>query len=185
MAEGLLSIRAYARRRKVSHTAVEDAISTGRISRAIRSRAPSGRVKIDPALADAEWDANTHPGNARSGMGQAAPTSAPDDYRKTLTIERVVKTRRAQMLLERDQGKLVEIEDVRKTVFEMVRTLRNQLFQLPDTLCDEIALENDPARVRAILMREFKGLMEQLAKRAEKSTLQVLAPETNGTTPHA
>jgi hypothetical protein len=49
-----LSIRAYARRRGVSHTAVQKAIKEGRISR-------GDDGKIDPVKADREWGANTIP----------------------------------------------------------------------------------------------------------------------------
>ena len=49
-----LSIRAYARHRGVSHVAVKKAIDTGRIT-------PLPDGTIDPAVADAQWAANTTP----------------------------------------------------------------------------------------------------------------------------
>ena len=45
MAE-LIGIRAYARRREVSHSAVQKAIASGRLAESV-SRDKSGRVRID------------------------------------------------------------------------------------------------------------------------------------------
>src|SRR5881409_1039956 len=52
-----LSQRAYARRRGVTHRAVQKAIKAGRIT-----TSPDGT--IDPARADAQWTANTDPAGA-------------------------------------------------------------------------------------------------------------------------
>ena len=49
-----LSIRAYAKHRGISHTAVRKAVEAGRIP-----QEPDG--SIDPVKADAAWAANTDP----------------------------------------------------------------------------------------------------------------------------
>ena len=182
MAEEFLSVRAYARRRGVSHTAVELAISTGRLERCLHRRAQLKWPLIDPEVADREWEANTHPGQARSGG--AAPVQ--DDYRKTLVLERVVKTRLAQMRLDEEQGRLVDIAEVRRTFFDVARTLRNQLLELPERLADELALEHDAGRVRAIMVREIKDILRKLADRCAanemKETAAMVQEGRNGRT---
>lgn len=67
-----LSIRAYARQRGVSHVAVKKAIDTGRIS-----QLPDGT--IDPAVADAQWAANTTP-TRRSVSEPASEKPAPQVF---------------------------------------------------------------------------------------------------------
>jgi hypothetical protein len=84
-----LSIRAYARRRGVSHESVRKALATGRIS-----AGPDGR--IDPAAADRQWATSTDlskPRNSVTGMPKkrrapgapsdplsvGAPTLAPEN----------------------------------------------------------------------------------------------------------
>lgn len=54
-----LSFRAYAKRRGVSHTAVQKAVKTGRLRRALLT--VGSRVLVDPAIADREWSASTDP----------------------------------------------------------------------------------------------------------------------------
>lgn len=67
----LLSQRAYARHRGVSHTAVQKAIRDGRLSKAIV------KGKIDPTIADEEWELNTDPSTSSNSVtgdpGNAMP----------------------------------------------------------------------------------------------------------------
>lgn len=63
----VLSVRQYALRRNppVSHTAVRNAIQSGRLAASVKRR-PNGRVcGIEVAVADREWLANTDPGAQR------------------------------------------------------------------------------------------------------------------------
>lgn len=53
-----LSVRAYARHRGVSHTAVQRAIARGRLSRCLGKNAAGEWRIVDVALADQEFDAN-------------------------------------------------------------------------------------------------------------------------------
>ena len=55
----LMSQRAYARRRGVSHTAVQNAIATGALSTV------GGR--IDPDVADEEWSPKVRPAGGKGG----------------------------------------------------------------------------------------------------------------------
>ena len=69
MATGL-SRRAYARHRGVSHEAVRKALATGRIA-----AGPDG--KIDPVVADRQWDTSTDlskPRNSVIGVPRAVPS---------------------------------------------------------------------------------------------------------------
>ncbi len=52
-----LGLRAYARRRGVTHAAVQKAIVSHRLRRSVTRR--GRRVWIDPDLADEEWERNT------------------------------------------------------------------------------------------------------------------------------
>jgi len=59
-----ISIRAYARHRGVSHTAVRKAINAGRIT-------TESNGMIDPDKADRQWDAQTDPSKQRGKQAQA------------------------------------------------------------------------------------------------------------------
>ena len=56
-----IGIRAYARHRGVSPTAVSKAIKEGRLKRSVDHDHPRGWPQIDIAMADQEWDANSDP----------------------------------------------------------------------------------------------------------------------------
>ena len=62
-----LSIRAYARHRGVSDTAIHKAIKTGRIT-------PESDGTIDPDKADAQWEANTDPSKRNFRDDHKMPT---------------------------------------------------------------------------------------------------------------
>ena len=73
-----VSLREYARRRGVSHVAVMKAIRAGRLT-------PEPDGTLDPAKADAQWDARTDPArrpeapeDERAGTGQTPAASDSD-----------------------------------------------------------------------------------------------------------
>jgi hypothetical protein len=70
----LLGIRAFARRRGVSHTAVQKAISSGRLKDSV-CRDRQGQVRIDADLADREWGDNTDKAQQRERGGHGGSTS--------------------------------------------------------------------------------------------------------------
>lgn len=209
-----ISVRAYARRRKVSHTAVQRAITDGRLVRSVL-RAGDGTAQILPALADREWSRSTSPAHSRVAdqlampqpevpVASAAPIAprttapvapdalrttatatapplttranvrpeprpelrgGPDDYRRTLVVEKVVKTKLAQVRLDEQLGRLIDASDAGDAQFEIARLVRNQLQELPDRLAAELALESDAHRVREILAREVDDVLRKLATR--------------------
>jgi len=74
-----ISIRAYAKRRGVSETAVRKAIKTGRIKL-------EADGTIDSAKADGQWDRNTDAAQQRPAMpvGKAVPNEAIQSVRETV-----------------------------------------------------------------------------------------------------
>jgi hypothetical protein len=58
MAARLMGLRGYGRHRRTSVESVRRAIAAGRLAESI-TRDARGRVRIDPVVADLEWDANT------------------------------------------------------------------------------------------------------------------------------
>jgi hypothetical protein len=119
-----LSIRAYARRREVSHVAVLRAIKQGRVP-----AEPDGT--IDPAKADAAWERSADPGRAKpkpeAGPAKLRPVgdTALGSVRETLkeqglpaggavtfvqarTAHEIAKAHLARLRLQRMKGELVD-----------------------------------------------------------------------------
>jgi hypothetical protein len=86
----------------VTHTAVQRAIADGRLVRAVAS-AEGQPPRILPSIADVEWNERTSPAHSRAGPATGfgrQPFGAGDDYRRSLVIEKVVRTKLAQVRLD-------------------------------------------------------------------------------------
>lgn len=158
-----LGIRAYARHRTAraargdhgfqptSHPAVLKAIATGRIAGAVVG---VGRARrIDVAKADALWLENTDPAQVRARRNGSPPP--PTMVEARLEVARWDAKQR-ELEYHKAAGKLVDADEVKAATFEHSRRFQKRALELPDRLCQELAAESDPARVRTILMRELR-----------------------------
>jgi len=144
-----ISIRAYARHRGVTDTAVRKAIQAGRIT-------PEADGTIEPDKADLDWARNTE--SPRSGTQQRAPrVKAPDlggageaastgqggtSLLQARTVNEVVKAQTNKVRLQRLKGELVDRSEAIAHVFKLARTERD-------------AWLNWPARVSALLAADL------------------------------
>jgi hypothetical protein len=102
---GALSVNAYARRRGVSHTAVQQRILAGSLPTSARQI--KGRwVIVDPDRADAEWDAHTRPWVSPDAEPPAAP--GPGRPPPSALADATLRERRARAWA-------MELEIARKT----------------------------------------------------------------------
>lgn len=174
-----LSRRAYAAYRKErglpggSHTAVNKAIETGRITLGADG-------SLDPAVADAQWLASTDQAQQRSpesqqqGVERARETLAADErrpvpaaaveavqqgmsgeaaqdagmtggitYTKAKAAKEAIMAQLAQLRLKKERKLVVEREPARLDVYDLARQYRDHWVQLP-------------ARVAATLAAEFE-----------------------------
>jgi hypothetical protein len=174
----LISQREYARRRKLSHTAVQKAIATGRIT--------AHKGKIDPAEADREWQENTDPGKpsnsitgdpagarARAAVprprhleaGRAAPggNGTAAGYAKARAARELYQAQLAKLDLDERKGELVRAEDVRRGAFNMARKARDQLLAIPERLAAIMAATTDREEAFRILQEEVERVCEEIA----------------------
>jgi len=184
-----LSIRAYAKRRGVSHTAVAKAIKSGRIT-------IGADGKIDPALADAQWSANTDetkPLNSVSGNPQhRRPTGAPptpgagtdpeprsepmqavggDDlpkvkgtgYTQARAVREGYEARLKKLEFEEKSGKLVNADEVRVAAFNAARKVRDAFFSIPDRIAPILAGTDDAKEVHRLLTEEIRIVCTNLS----------------------
>jgi len=179
-----LTIRAYARHRGVSHTAVRKALATGRIK-----ADPDGA--IDPAAADHQWAISTNlskprnsvtgvpkkrraPGAPSQALGvpglEEAAMSSPADggatrlvssYAASRAAREAYLARLAKLEFEQKSGKLIDVDEVRAQTFALGRRARDGLLGVPDRLAPILAGESDPAVIHRLLTDEIeRGLRE-------------------------
>ena len=149
-----VSIRAYARRRGVSHVAVMKAIKAGRIE-------VEADGTIDPAKADAAWAGSTLPNKSHAGESDLKPVAdiAVGSVRETLkeqglpasgnitfvqarTAHEIAKAHLARLRLQRMKGELVDKARAQAMVFRLAREERD-------------VWVNWPARIAALMASEL------------------------------
>jgi len=169
---GLISQREYARRRGVSHAAVQHAVSAGRIS--------TVDGKIDPELADKEWRENTDqskprnritgspkqtrvPGEPSEPMGSGGGNGSATGYAKARAARELYQAQLAKLELDRRRGEVVRADEVRVGAFNMARKARDQLIALPERVAANLAATEDPAEVQRILEEEIERICQEIA----------------------
>lgn len=148
-----LSIRAYARRRGVSHVAVLRAAKTGRIEL-------EADGTVDPDKADIAWDRSTDPeraaksrrlkpvaevavGSVRETLKeQGLPASGNITFVQARTAHEIAKAHLARLRLQRMKSELIDRAKAQALVFRLAREERD-------------VWVNWPARVAALMAAEL------------------------------
>lgn len=171
----LLGIRAYARHRLVSHSAVRKAIATGRLSRAV-VREPGEDPKIDRDVADLEWKLSTDPAQQREPGGQgklfqdgrgrdARGSEEGLTYARSRAVRETINAQLAQLELDRERGRLVERDDVRAQAFETGRRVRDRLLGIGVRLGPVVAGRSDPTECQKLIDAEVDAALSELSTR--------------------
>jgi hypothetical protein len=141
-----LSIRAYARHRGVSDTAVHKAIRAGRIT-------PEADGTIDPDKADRDWARNSEPPkegtSAKAAKVRVADDPAPNlaaglpvggtSLLQARTVNEVVKAQTNKVRLARLKGDLVDRNQAIAHVFKLARTERDAWLNWPARISAQMA----------------------------------------------
>lgn len=177
-----LSIRAYARRRGVSHVAVLRAIKQGRVP-------VEADGTIDPAKADAAWERSTDPGRTKpkpkAGPAKLRPVgeAALGSVRETLkeqglpaggavtfvqarTAHEIAKAHLARLRLQRMKGELVDRARATALVFRLAREERDSWLNWPARVAALIAadLGAEAHAVQKSIEAHVRGHLSELAE---------------------
>ena len=178
----LMNQSEYARHRGVSHTAVQKAIKSGRISSAIKGK------KIDQELADRLWVENTDqakplnsitgnpkhrrepntpkgPIGAASAGGEGGGESVGNgpSYVQARAISAAYDAKLKKLDFETKAGKLIELSAAEVIVFNQARRARDMLFSIPDRISAILAAEDDPRKVYDILTTELRRVADEVS----------------------
>ena len=167
MAVQLISQAEYAKRRGCSQVAVHKAIKAGRITLI--------EGKIDPAVADVQWQANTrarattrpaHGEGATAAGAPRVPESGNDDgdgYWQSRARREKAEADTAELKLAELRGDLVRADAIRAVHAKRLAGLREALLQLPARLSPVLAAEADQARCHDALQRELHAVLASVA----------------------
>lgn len=168
-----LSIRAYAKTRGVSDTAVRKAIAAGRIT-------PEADGTIDPARADSQWDRNTEPPRvgsrspaphvavpaevATGGEGSPALPAGGASLLQARTVNEVVKAQTNKVRLARLKGELVDRNQAIAHIFKLARAERDAWLNWPARISAQMAaaLGVDPHTMHVALENAVREHLQEL-----------------------
>ena len=160
----LLSQSEFARRQGWSRQYVGKLVKSGKI------KLVNG--KIDPEQAQAAIKAQSEPSSelrAKPRSGSVLP-SAPTDSRQAVdfvtarTMREAFKAKMVKMEYEEKAGKLTDASKVKADAFRAGRIVRDSLLGIPDRLSDVLAAEEDPVKVRQLLMEELESILHELSQ---------------------
>lgn len=166
----LMNMAEYARHRGVKTEAVRYAIKVGKLKNSLHYKRENGIPYIDPAVADGEWVLEIRASRADAGIdsgspgGGGAPTIADSRARKEAADAEL-----AELKLEREKGRLVDAEEVKKTAFKVARAVRDQMLNIPDRVAAELAAETDVFKINKRLTDEIRKALELLEIKAEET----------------
>lgn len=162
-----LSIRAYAEHRGVSDTAVRKAIKQHRIS-VLRNG------KIDPEVADREWENNSNPAyqytaeEKQNAPQEESPTETSSrdigvSFQQSRAIREAYEARLKKLDYDQKSGKLIPISEVQVEAFNAARLVRDRILNVPDKVIPLIAGKTDIFEMKDILKKELIKSLEVLS----------------------
>lgn len=161
-----LSGREYAKHRGVSEAAVRKAISQGRISK-------NENGKIDPKIADSQWNKNTDPAQIK----RTEPTERPDynqnfapnnlngpSYQQSRAIKEAYSAKLLRLQFEKESKKLIAVDDVKVAAFNAARMTRDRILNIPDRVIPQLVGKTNIFEMKEILKTELIKALEELSK---------------------
>lgn len=174
----LITQSAYAKQRGVSREAVRQAIAAGRIILI--------DGKIDPDVADVQWERNTRPRLKASpphhdpaplSTSLQDPTPAADSGLYDLRLARAKREHHeaniAEMRERQRAGELVELREVELAYTSLAAQLRAAIERIPDKLATRMAAETDENIIHTLLMDELDAALDDMAQTAQQLPAQL------------
>lgn len=161
MAE-FISIREFARRKDIRLKAVQDGIKNGRIK---LTKQKVGTPKINWDTESKEWEDNRDESKAHnSGNLKTAPAPADGSFAKAKAVRETLTAKILQLEYEEKIGKLVNADEVKVAWFNLARSVRDSLLNIPDRLAGELAAESNEFKVHQTLQKEIHKVLEVLSR---------------------
>jgi hypothetical protein len=164
-----LSIRAYAKYRGVSESAVRKAINQGRISK-------DKNGKINPIKADNQWSQNTDPAQIKRTISTEKPYYAQSSannltgpsYQQSRAIKEAYTAKLIRLQFEKESKKLISVDEVKISAFNAGRMIRDRILNIPDRVIPNLIGKANIFEMKEILKAELIKVLEELSKTNDK-----------------
>ncbi len=159
---GTVAAREYARRRGVSHTAVQIALREGRITADAAGR-------IDPDQADKDWEQNTDPSKPRATTagareGSAPPPKGPAAFALSRARREEIRADREALDLAIRRGQLVAVADVAREVEDRVMRARTKAYAAVDSFGPAIIAASNMEAARAVALAVLEEFLATVSR---------------------
>lgn len=160
-----VSISEFAKRKNIRLKAVQDGIKNGRIK---LTKQKVGRPKINWDTENQEWEDNRDETQAyRSGNSVGIkdnhPAPSENSFAKAKAVRETLTAKILQLDYEEKTGKLVNADEVKVVWFNLARTIRDTLLNIPERISAELAAESDEFKVHKALQNEIYKVLEVLS----------------------
>lgn len=132
--------------------------------------------KINPALADRQWEANTDPAQvyaikedspARAASSETASSASSGgigvSYQQSRAIREAYEARLKKLEFDERTGKLISTETVQREAFNAARKTRDMILNVPDKVIPLLIGKTDIHEMKEILRKELLRTLENLA----------------------
>lgn len=172
----LITFAEMAKLMQCSAPSVTKAVKSGRIAKAVVEK--DGKKWLDRDLAMELWDRNTRksPLGPQKIVGHAPRDRQklrehvdllPDDAIPELNVSRErrehYQAELAKLEVDLKRGELVSADSVKKAAFDLAKTVRESLINIPDRVANQFAAEADPQAIHMALSHEIQSALERLA----------------------
>jgi hypothetical protein len=164
-----VSLRAYARMRGCSLTAVQKAISSKRITTLADGT-------IDPDRANQEWARNTFAGQTIHKPGATPPDRIPPEhavaqsgdpviaYLRARAVKESFAAQTAKLEYEERAGKLIPAARAAEYAAGFSSIVKDGLMAMPDRLAPMLAAVDDEKTIHRMLGAEITALLRKVSK---------------------
>jgi hypothetical protein len=118
--------------------------------------------KVDVASSDAVLDDRPEPVSERVTSSPAEVAPAGTTFAQAKTADMVFKAKLRKMEYDVRMGKLVEAELVKQRWSAVLRLIVDRILAWPNRLAPEVAALTDERQVREAILREARGLINDL-----------------------
>jgi hypothetical protein len=167
-----IKIPQYAKHRKVTPEYIRRLIKSGKIPEFALKR-HGKRWLVDPEKADAALEKNLSYVNRKNGPNGSVLTSKikpelTELEKRDLTLaecqllHQKYKAALAELEFKQRSGELLPADEIKAAAFEVGRSVRDSIMNIPPRLGPILAGESDPNRIVKMLNDEFRKALEQL-----------------------
>ncbi len=167
----LITFAELAKLRNVSKAAVSKKKKTGVLDAAIVNH--NGRYLVNKEMAMDLWDKNTDPARGIVPMPtkeqlkkkvDALPDDAIPEYNVSRARKEHYLSELAKIQVAQQKKDLIAASEVKKSSFQMGRSIRESLANLADRLAHQVAGETDAQAIHKLLTEEHRAALEELVK---------------------